>query len=115
MAQPDLDYIAPEIQLETARHATAMADIYSLGMVICACYSQGRSLIQGSHNSAVYLKQVEKVIHVLATINRKIYVIISYAVLHYLVDHQCVRQPMDVLPVVYLLVVLYKVHISDYS
>ena len=61
MAQPDLDYIAPEQQLETAKHATTLCDMFSFGMVICAIYNDGHSLIQANHNTATYVKKTEMV------------------------------------------------------
>lgn len=61
MAQPDLDYIAPEIQLETGKGNTYLCDMFSLGMVICAIYNQGHSLIQANHSTAAYAKRVESV------------------------------------------------------
>ena len=61
MAQPDMDYMAPEIQLETAPNATPSCDMFSLGMLICAVYNSGRSLIQAAHSPAAYAKQVERV------------------------------------------------------
>ncbi|XP_011696936.1 PREDICTED: SCY1-like protein 2 [Wasmannia auropunctata] len=57
MTQPNLDYIAPEVQQK--KIATFFSDMYSLGMTICAIYNQGRPLIQANHNSSDYLKQLE--------------------------------------------------------
>ncbi|BHF76140.1 hypothetical protein SprV_0501923800 [Sparganum proliferum] len=56
--QPDLDYIAPEVQM----HGTMSppADIFSFGLVICALYNGGNSLIQSDGNVAKYLKQLTK-------------------------------------------------------
>lgn len=61
MAQPDLDYIAPEIQMETIKVATTGCDTFSLGMLICSVYNNGRSLIQASYNPATYMRHVEQV------------------------------------------------------
>ncbi|XP_039287541.1 SCY1-like protein 2 [Nilaparvata lugens] len=36
-----------------------MSDMFSLGMVICAIFNQGRPLIQANHSSSAYLKQIE--------------------------------------------------------
>ncbi|XP_039287432.1 SCY1-like protein 2 [Nilaparvata lugens] len=57
MAQPHLDYMAPEVQ--TSSVCSIMSDMYSLGMVICAIFNQGRPLIQANHSSSAYLKQIE--------------------------------------------------------
>ena len=61
MAQPDLDYIAPEIQLETGKGNTYLCDMFSLGMTICAIYNNGQSLIQANHSTSGYAKRIEMV------------------------------------------------------
>ena len=61
MAQPDLDYMAPEIQLETSKTCTVLSDMFALGMVICAIYNQGKAMIQANHSAAVYTKRMEQV------------------------------------------------------
>ncbi|XP_011314045.1 SCY1-like protein 2 isoform X2 [Fopius arisanus] len=55
--QPNLDYIAPEIQLR--KICSIRSDMYSLGMVIAAIYNDGKSLIQANHSTSDYIKQVE--------------------------------------------------------
>ncbi|XP_048505533.1 SCY1-like protein 2 isoform X2 [Athalia rosae] len=57
MAQPNLDYIAPEVQQQSI--CSILSDMFSLGMVICAVFNQGRSLIQSNHSCSTYLKQIE--------------------------------------------------------
>ncbi|XP_046681827.1 SCY1-like protein 2 [Homalodisca vitripennis] len=57
MAQPDLDFTAPEVQ--TSSVCSVLSDMFSLGMVICAIFNQGRPLIQANHSSSTYLKQLE--------------------------------------------------------
>ncbi|XP_020289945.1 SCY1-like protein 2 isoform X2 [Pseudomyrmex gracilis] len=57
MTQPNLDYIAPEVQQK--KLGSFSSDMYSLGMIICAIYNQGRPLIQANHNPSDYLKQLE--------------------------------------------------------
>ncbi|XP_075230291.1 SCY1-like protein bma [Lycorma delicatula] len=57
MAQPDLDFIAPEVQ--TSSVCSILSDMFSLGMVICSIFNQGRPLIQANHSSSTYLKQLE--------------------------------------------------------
>ena len=61
MTQPDLDFIAPEIQLDMGKSCTILCDMFSLGQVICAIYNSGRSLIQANHNPANYAKRIELV------------------------------------------------------
>jgi SCY1-like protein 2 len=61
MAQPDMDYLAPEIQLGTAPFVTPSCDMFSLGMLICSVYNGGKSLIQASHNPVAYAKQIDRV------------------------------------------------------
>ncbi|XP_046394764.1 SCY1-like protein 2 isoform X2 [Ischnura elegans] len=57
MAQPDLDYLAPEVQ--TTSSCSILSDMFSLGMVICAIFNFGKPLIQANHSSSTYLKQLE--------------------------------------------------------
>ncbi|KDR18607.1 SCY1-like protein 2, partial [Zootermopsis nevadensis] len=57
MAQPDLDYIAPEVQ--TTSVCSIVSDMFSLGMVVCTIFNQGRPLIQANHSSSTYMKQLE--------------------------------------------------------
>ncbi|XP_024936571.1 SCY1-like protein 2 isoform X2 [Cephus cinctus] len=57
MAQPNLDYIAPEVQQDQV--CNILSDMFSLGMVICAIFNQGRPLIQANHSCSSYLKQLE--------------------------------------------------------
>ncbi|KAK8394763.1 hypothetical protein O3P69_005917 [Scylla paramamosain] len=57
MTQPDLDYISPEVQ--TSSTCSVLSDMFSLGMVICAIFNSGRSLIEAGHSSSVYQKQLE--------------------------------------------------------
>ncbi|XP_064624685.1 SCY1-like protein 2 isoform X8 [Lineus longissimus] len=58
MAQPDLDYIAPELQLE--KNCTFLCDMFSLGLVICAIYNGGKSLLDSNKNTTQYAKKVEQ-------------------------------------------------------
>ncbi|XP_023247109.1 SCY1-like protein 2 [Copidosoma floridanum] len=57
VTQPNLDYIAPEVQ--TKKMGCILSDMYSYGMVICAVFNNGRPLIQANHNVNDYLKQIE--------------------------------------------------------
>lgn len=61
MAQPDLDYIAPEIQMATMKYATSACDIFALGMLTCSVYNAGRSLVQAGYSTTNYVKQLERV------------------------------------------------------
>ncbi|ESO87504.1 hypothetical protein LOTGIDRAFT_127669 [Lottia gigantea] len=58
MAQPDLNFIAPEVQLE--KICTPLSDMFSLGMVICAIYNSGKSLISADHLPGLYVKQLDQ-------------------------------------------------------
>ena len=62
MAQQDLDYVSPEIQLETTKTASPSCDIYSLGQLVCSVYNGGRSLIQAGYLPANYIRQIDKVL-----------------------------------------------------
>ena len=61
LAQPDLDFIAPEIQLETSKLATVGCDVFSLGLLVCSVYNGGRSLVQAAYNPAVYMRHIDQV------------------------------------------------------
>jgi len=61
MAQPDLDYVAPEIQLETTRQCSPACDVFSLGLLICSVYCAGKSLIQAANNTTNYARQLDRV------------------------------------------------------
>uniref|UniRef100_A0A2C9JL58 Protein kinase domain-containing protein n=1 Tax=Biomphalaria glabrata TaxID=6526 RepID=A0A2C9JL58_BIOGL len=58
MAQPDLNYMAPEVQL--AKKCSPLSDMFSVGMVICAIYNQGKSLINAEHSPNLYVKQLDQ-------------------------------------------------------
>src|SRR6218665_210432 len=61
LAQPDLDYLAPEVQLQTISRATPASDLYSLGLLAFALYNNGRSLIVAGHNLQNYVRCIEQV------------------------------------------------------
>ncbi|XP_064607095.1 SCY1-like protein 2 [Liolophura sinensis] len=58
MAQPDLDYVAPEIQLD--KNCTTLSDMFSLGMLICTIYNDGRPLLDAQHSTAIYVKRIDQ-------------------------------------------------------
>ena len=79
MTQPDLDFVAPDIQLAptttttststTAAAAAASADVFSYGLLVCAVFTDsGRSLVHAEHNVATYARQIDKVRQVKALI-----------------------------------------------
>ncbi|GAB6033329.1 hypothetical protein CHUAL_013097 [Chamberlinius hualienensis] len=57
MAQSDLDYTAPEVQITST--CSPLSDMFSLGMLICAIFNKGKSLIEANHSSSTYLKHLE--------------------------------------------------------
>lgn len=57
MAQPNLDYTAPETQSQSI--CSILSDMFSLGMVICSIFNQGKPLIQAGNSTSAYQKQVE--------------------------------------------------------
>lgn len=59
LAQPNLNFTAPEIQIEK-KYGT-ISDIFSLGMTICCIYNNGQPLIQAEYNPQLYLKQLDQV------------------------------------------------------
>ena len=54
-AQPDLNYIAPEIQQKSV--CSLSSDMFSLGMLMVATFNGGHSLIQANHSTNLYFKQ----------------------------------------------------------
>ncbi|CAH8611116.1 unnamed protein product [Heterobilharzia americana] len=58
-AQPDLDFIAPEAQLYNSM--SPLADMFSLGMVVCAVHNYGHSLIDSEQNPSVYVKRLPEI------------------------------------------------------
>jgi len=68
MAQPDLDFMAPEIQLQKSKYAVPACDAFSLGLFICSIYNGGRSLIQAQYNPACYVKELGRVSGVVVSI-----------------------------------------------
>lgn len=59
MAQPNLDFTAPEIQ--TCSNCSILSDMFSLGLVICTIFNNGKPLIQAQNSPSAYLKQLEMV------------------------------------------------------
>ncbi|GFR11611.1 SCY1-like protein 2 [Trichonephila clavata] len=59
MGQPDLDFTAPEVQATST--CSPLSDMFSLGMLICAVFNNGRSLIDANHSTTNYNKQLELV------------------------------------------------------
>ncbi|XP_023332600.1 SCY1-like protein 2 isoform X2 [Eurytemora carolleeae] len=53
-AQPNLNYIAPEIQHKSCYNSSS--DMYSLGMTYISCFNSGQSVIQASHSTSQYFK-----------------------------------------------------------
>ncbi|XP_053393916.1 SCY1-like protein 2 isoform X3 [Mercenaria mercenaria] len=58
LAQPNLNYIAPEVQ--TDKKCSMISDIFSLGITVCCIYNNGQPLISAEHNPQTYLKQLEQ-------------------------------------------------------
>merc|ERR1719150_479858 len=54
-AQPDLNFIAPEIQHKS--ECGIASDMFSLGMVMIAAFNGGQSVIQANHSTNLYFKQ----------------------------------------------------------
>ncbi|KAL4717625.1 hypothetical protein ACJJTC_000774 [Scirpophaga incertulas] len=57
IAQPHLDFLAPEVQMNG--QCNILSDMFSLGLVICAIFNNGRALMQANNNPLLYLKQIE--------------------------------------------------------
>ncbi|XP_059055324.1 SCY1-like protein 2 [Achroia grisella] len=61
LSQPNLDFLAPEIQ--TNGQCNILSDMFSLGLVICAIYNNGKQLVQANNNPMLYMKQIEYLDH----------------------------------------------------
>ncbi|THD24268.1 SCY1 protein 2 [Fasciola hepatica] len=59
VAQPNLDFVAPEAQLYSSM--SPLADMFSVGMVICAIYNQGHSLIDCEQNPTIYARKLTEI------------------------------------------------------
>ena len=59
MCQPDLDFMAPENQSSSA--CSPQSDMFSLGLLLCSVYNNGRSPIQSNFSTTGYFKQLESV------------------------------------------------------
>ncbi|XP_067126202.1 SCY1-like protein 2 isoform X1 [Centruroides vittatus] len=57
MGQPDLDYTAPEIQSSST--CSPLSDMFSLGLLICAIFNSGHSLLESNLSTALYCRQLE--------------------------------------------------------
>ncbi|XP_054169221.1 SCY1-like protein 2 [Oppia nitens] len=59
MAQPDLDYTAPEVQ--SVSSCSTMSDMFSLGLLITSLYNNRRSLMECNLNGSHYSKQLDSI------------------------------------------------------
>ncbi|XP_022258861.1 SCY1-like protein 2 isoform X1 [Limulus polyphemus] len=57
MGQPHLDFTAPEIQNSST--CSPYSDMFSLGLLICAVFNNGRSIIEANLSSSTYNKQLD--------------------------------------------------------
>uniref|UniRef100_A0A914MY58 Protein kinase domain-containing protein n=1 Tax=Meloidogyne incognita TaxID=6306 RepID=A0A914MY58_MELIC len=58
--QPDLDFLAPEYLIQNAQTVTLAADVFSLGVLICWIYSNGKRLIDVKNNLESYQIVIEQ-------------------------------------------------------
>lgn len=52
-------FAAPENQINS--NCSILSDMFSLGMVICSIFNNGKPLIQAQNSPSAYLKQLEQV------------------------------------------------------
>lgn len=78
MGQPDLDFTAPEVQATST--CSPLSDMFSLGMLICAIFNDGRSLIDANHSATNYNKQLElvSIIHILVYFSCQYFIFIFF-------------------------------------
>ncbi|KAK3588431.1 hypothetical protein CHS0354_026758 [Potamilus streckersoni] len=69
LTQPNLNFIAPEIQLD--KKGGPSSDMYSLGFTICTLYNNGTPLINADHNTQLYVKQLEHLTQMFGDIAHK--------------------------------------------
>ena len=72
LAQPNLNFIAPEVQSE--KKCSSVSDIFSLGMTICCVYNRGQPLINAEYNTQIYNRQLDLVIFSLYTIDERTFI-----------------------------------------
>lgn len=56
---PPFLFSAPEIQISS--NCSILSDMFSLGMVVCSIFNNGKPLIQAQNSPSSYLKQLELV------------------------------------------------------
>ena len=59
MGQPDLDFMAPEVQTQSV--CSPASDVFSLGLLVAYLCGQGRPLISANLNTSTYLRQLDTV------------------------------------------------------
>ncbi|XP_065213701.1 SCY1-like protein 2 isoform X4 [Planococcus citri] len=57
LAQPDLDYMAPEVQMNG--YCGTYSDMFSLGLLIFTIFNKGRPILQANHSNSSYQKQLD--------------------------------------------------------
>lgn len=77
-AQPDLNYVAPEIQHKSK--CSISSDMFSLGMLMVAVFNGGQSLIQANHSTNLYFKQAGLIIEQVKNVLHRIPVGLQEAV-----------------------------------
>lgn len=45
--------------MQTSGHCSILSDMFSLGLVMCAIFNNGKPLIQANNNPMLYMKQIE--------------------------------------------------------
>ncbi|CAM1318602.1 Uncharacterised protein g6973 [Pycnogonum litorale] len=58
MSQPDLDYIAPEIQQHCK--CSPLSDMFSLGLLISSIFIDGHSILESNLSTTIYTKNLEQ-------------------------------------------------------
>jgi uncharacterized alpha/beta hydrolase family protein len=59
MAQPDLDYVAPEVQ--THSFCNPNSDVFAFALLVCSLYNNGRSPLESNLSTSQYVRQLELV------------------------------------------------------
>lgn len=59
MGQPDLDFLAPEVQTQSI--CAPQSDMFSLGLLVAYLFSGGRPLLSANLTTSTYLRQLDAV------------------------------------------------------
>ncbi|XP_052752631.1 SCY1-like protein 2 isoform X2 [Galleria mellonella] len=98
ISQPNLDFLAPEVQ--TNGQCNILSDMFSLGLVICAIFNNGKALLQANNNPMLYMKQIEYLDHQLNAVLPRVPAALQEAVQRLLSRDPHPRPTTQLLPLI---------------